>query len=143
MNIRTFCKKLLVNASVYYALITVAYVAILCVVNIGDDEFLIPADRLLFNALFALLAAAAWSVYRLPNLAGGWRLLSHYGMLVLSFYVCFLVPASMRTAQALIGVVLFSAAYFAVAGVWALLLSRFRKNAEKEAAYESQYPKKR
>lgn len=143
MNIKTFCKKLLVTASVYFALITVAYVAILCVVNVGDETFLIPADRLLFNALFSLLAAAAWRVSRLPNLSGGLRLISHYAILALSFYLCFLVPAAMKASQTLIGMVLFSAAYFAVTGIWALLLSRFRNNAEKEAAYESQYSKKR
>ena len=143
MNVKTFCKKLLVNASVYYALITVAYVAILCVVNIEDDTFLIPADRLLFNALFSLLASAAWSISRLPQLTGGWRLLSHYAILMLSFYLCFLVPASMKAAQTLIGVVLFSAAYFAVMGIALLLRSRFRANAEKEAEYKPQYSKKR
>jgi hypothetical protein len=49
----------------------------------------------------------------------------------------------MRAAQTLIGVVLFSAVYFAVAGLSALLRSRFRANAEKEAEYTRQYPKKR
>lgn len=143
MNFRTYCKKLLVSASVWYALITVAYLIILWIVNIGDEEFLIPADRLLFNALFALLVAAAQSVRRLPRLEGAWRLLAHYGILLLSFYLCFLVPASMRAAQVLIGLVGFSAVYFAVMGIAALFRSRFRSNAEKEAAYTKQYAKKR
>ena len=143
MNIRNFFQKLVIHASVWYAIITVVYLIILWVVNIGDDEFLIPALRLLFNALFALLASVAWSVYRLPKPSRGLRLLCHYGILALSFYLCFLVPASMNAAQVLIGIVLFSVVYLVAVGLCALFASRFRANAEKEAAYTKQYSKKR
>lgn len=142
MKLGQYFKKLLVNASVYYTVITVFYVVIMWVVNLEDDTFLLPADRLLLNFVFAALAAAAWGLYRMPRLAGAVRLLLHYGILVLAFYLCFLLPASMTGAQVFIGIALFTAVYFAIMGIAMLFLSRFRANAEQEAPYTNQYKKK-
>lgn len=143
MKLGQYLKKLLVHTSVYYTLITVLYVILMWVVNIEDDTFLLPADRLLLNFVFSALAAGAWSLYRLPRLHGAIRLLLHYGVLTLAFYLCFLLPASMRGAQVLIGIVLFTAVYFIILGLATLFLSRFRANAEQETPYAEQYKKKR
>ncbi len=142
MNIGTYLKKLLVNSSVYYTVITVFYVVIMWVVNLEDDTFLLPASRLLLNFIFSFLAAAAWGLYRMPRLPSAARLLLHYGILTLAFYLCFLFPAFMNGAQVFIGIVVFTALYFAIMGIGALFLARFRVNAEQASPYSEQYKKR-
>ena len=142
MNIKAFFKKLLVTASVYFLLITAGYVAISMIVNITDDEVYLRASQLLFHFFFSLLAAGAWSIYRLTKFHSALRLLLHYGILLFSFYLCFLVPASMRAPQIAIGIVLFSLLYAIIMAITAFFLSRFRANAEKESTYTKQFTKK-
>ena len=143
MNPKKIFQSLLVNTSIYFTLITVVYVAIVWLVNVEDDTFLVSVDRLLLNFVFSALAAGAWTLSRLPRIRGAARLLLHYGILTLSFYLCFLLYAGMNGAQVLIGLAIFTVCYFAVWGISTLFLSRFRANAEQEAPYAEQYKKKR
>lgn len=141
MELKQFFKKLLVNASVYFTLITAAYALLTMVVHVGEERVLLSAAQMLYNFLFALLAATAWNLYRMPRLSGALRLLLHYGILVLAFYVCFLFPASMRSAQIIIGVVLFTVVYALLMLAATAFASRFRANVQKEAPYQPQFKK--
>lgn len=143
MNIKQFFKRLLTDTSVYFTLLAAAYSALMLVVNVTEDEVLLSAARLLFLFLFAVLAALGRSVLRARQLPRGVRVLAHYGALLLAFYLCLLLPAGMRAAQVLVGLVLFTVLYFIVAGIAALFLARFRANQPEEAHYESQFKKNR
>lgn len=143
MNIKQFFKRLLTDTSVYFTLLAAAYSALMLVVNVTEDEVLLSAARLLFLFLFAVLAALGRGVLRARQLPRGVRVLAHYGALLLAFYLCLLLPAGMRAAQVLVGLVLFTVLYFIVAGITALFLARFRANQPEEAHYESQFKKNR
>ena len=85
----------------------------------------------------------AQGLYRVPKLHGAVRLIAHYAILALAFYLCFLLPASMTASQVLIGLFAFTVIYAIVMGVAAFFRARFRANAEQEAPYASQFKKNR
>ena len=141
MNLKKLLKQLLTDTAVYFAWITAAYALLMLVVHVGEDEVLLPAKNLLLYFAFALLAALAQGLYRFKRLHGALRLLLHYGILALGFYLCFLLPAAMRPVQIMIGLVAFTVVYGVVLGIAALVLARFRKNAAaaQEPAYTRQF----
>ena len=143
MNVKKFFKLLLTDTSVYFTALTAIYAVMMLIINVGEDEVLFRADTVCFLFLFALLAAGARSILRIQSMHAAVRVLCHYLILVLSFYLCLLLPTGMRAPQVLIGLVLFSVLYAVAALIIVLCLSRFRKHTEKTAAYEKQFPKKR
>lgn len=144
MEFRSLLKKWLVDTAVYFTFITVAYALLMLAVNVSEQEILMPALRLVFNFIFAALAALAQGFYRAKGLHGALRLVLHYGILAVAFYLCFLLSLSLNAAQTLIGLVAFTLIYAAIMGIGALLLSRFRKNARaEEETYQSQFKKHR
>ncbi|MBQ9783181.1 MAG: hypothetical protein IJW44_01530 [Clostridia bacterium] len=143
MEIRKILKKMLSDTALYFTCITVAYALLMIVVNVNEEEILLSAMRLVLNFIFAALAALAQGIYRMKNLHGALRLVAHYGILALAFYLCFLLSLSLPPAQVLIGMVAFTLIYATVMGIGALLVSRFRKNAKEEETYQSQFKKQR
>ena len=143
MEIRKFLKKMLRDTSIFFTVISALYTLLLLIANVGDDEVLLPADRLLLIFMFAWLASLAQGVFRMKTLPTAARILLHYAIFALGFYFCFLLPASMTAAQVLVGLVLFTLAYAAVMGIVALFLSRFRTNAKEEEEYKSQFKSSR
>ena len=143
MNVKKFLKSLLGDTSVYFTLLAAGYSAMMMIVNVKEPEVLLRASTLLFLALFALLAALGKSVLRLSSLAGGVRRVLHYVILALAFYLCLLLPAGLRAPQVLVGLMLFTAVYWIVAGIVHLFAARFRKNSEQTEEYEAQFTKKK
>lgn len=142
MNVKTFLKQTMLRASVYFTVCATLYSLLMAITNVREEEVLLAAEQLLLIFVFSLLAGLAQGILRLTPLSGAVRYPAHYVILALGFYACFLLPAEMRAAQVLVGLVFFTLIYLAVMGVIALFLSRFRKNTEAEAAYESQFKKK-
>ena len=143
MNFKKFLKSLLGDTSVYFTLLASGYSAMMMIVNVKEPEVLLRASTLLFLALFALLAALGSGVLRLSSLSGGVRRVLHYVILALAFYLCLLLPAGMRAPHVLVGLVLFTAVYWIVAGIVHLFAARFRKNSEQTEEYEAQFTKKK
>lgn len=143
MNAKKFFKQLLVTASVYFMLITAAYTLITMIVNVSDDRVYLRASQVIFNFLFSLLASAGWQIFRLQNLRAAARVLAHYAILLFAFYLCFLVPASMRAPQVVIGIILFSFVYAIAMAIASAFLSRLRTNRQKESSYQKQFAQKK
>ena len=143
MTVKEFFKKLFVTASLYFMVITVAYTLITVIVNVSDDGIYLRAVQLLFNFIFALLASAAWQIFRLQKPSTALRLLAHYAILLFAFYLCFLVPASMRAPQVVIGIILFTLVYAIIMALSAIFLSRLRTNREKQESYQKQFQTKK
>lgn len=143
MNFRNFFKSLLRDTSIYFTLLAAVYSVGMLIVNVGEEKVLLRADTLCFLFLFALLAALAHSVLRLTSMARAARLLLHYAMLALAFYLCLLLPNGMRAAQVFVGLVLFTVLYWIGAGLVHLFSARFRRNSEHSENYDKQFSKKR
>ncbi len=139
MEMKKFFKTMLVETSVFFTVITALYSLLMIIVNVGADEILLSAERLLLNFMFAWLASLAQALYRMKNIPEAGRSVLRFGVFAISFYLCFLLPASMSASQILIGLVLFTLAYVAVMGICALFLSRFRANARPAEEYKSQF----
>ena len=141
MNIKPILKKMLTETSVFFTLIAALYSLMMLVVNVGEKEVLLSAERLLLMFIFSALAAMAQALRRITALHSALRGVLHYLILTMAFYLCFLLPASMRAAQILIGVFVFSIVYLIVAGIVALFRARFRKNAEEAEVYTNRFKK--
>ncbi len=142
MNIKTVLKKLPADTSIYFTLITAVYALLMLIANVGENEIAMEASRLLLFFVFSVLAALARSILRLPHLHGALRVTLHFLILATAFYLCFLLPASMRASVVLIGLFAFVIVYWIGAAIVALFISRFRKNTEQDVPYVKQYQKK-
>ncbi|MBO5938642.1 MAG: hypothetical protein J6Q82_03990 [Clostridia bacterium] len=143
MNFRNFFKSLLRDTSIYFTIMTALYSLGMLIVNVREEKVLLRADTLCFLFLFALLAALGHSVLRISSIVRAARLLLHYVILALSFYLCLLLPNGMKTAQVFVGLVLFTIVYWIGAGLVHIFTARFRKNSEHSENYEKQFQKKR
>ena len=139
MEIGRILKKIGQSASVLFTVITALYALFMMLVNVSSEEVGLEASRLLLIFLFSLFAACAGALLRSQRIARGGRVTLHYLILALAFYLCFLLPASMTAAQAVIGMTVFTVVYALVMALGALFLSRFRKNEAEEEVYQSQF----
>ena len=143
MNIKAILKKLLTDTSIYFTVITAIYTLIMMIVNVSDEAVGLEAERLLLIFVFSALAAFAQFILRLKALHGALRVLLHGGILMLAFYLCFLLPVSMKGAQLLIGLFAFAVVYAIIMALCALFISRFRANSEPDEPYREQFKKSR
>lgn len=142
MNIKQFLKATAYRSSLCFTLCAAVYSLLMAITNVREEEVLLSAEQLLLIFVFSVLLGLAQGILRLKSLHGALRYSSHFGILAMGFYCCFLLPAEMRASQVLIGLFFFTLAYLLVMGVVALFLSRFRANVEKEMPYETQFKKK-
>lgn len=142
MNIRTFLKKTLVSACVYFSIITALYSLITLLTHLDEIPVLINAGNVCLFFVFSLLLSFANRVLSLGKLGGGLKLFLHYIICLFAYYSCFMLPISPSASGMLIGLVLFTVIYFIIAGFIALFSSRLKKNTEKSKAYTNQFKKK-
>ena len=142
MNIRTFLKKTIISACVYFSIITALYSLITLLTHLDEIPVLINAGNVCLFFIFSLLLSFANRVLSLSNLGGGLKLFLHYIICLFAYYTCFMLPISPNASGMLIGLVLFTVIYFIIAGFIALFSSRLKKNTEKSKAYTNQFKKK-
>lgn len=143
MNIKQTIKKILTDACVLFSLITAAYALIVWLTYVNQNQVLLEAGRVVLFFVFSLLVSGANGIYRYQPLSSALRLVLHFLICTLSFYLCFLLPLSMPGSSVLVGLIFFILAYLLIMGIIAGLASRFRKNREAAEEYKSQYTKKR
>ena len=143
MNIKQTIRKILTDACVLFSIITAAYALIVALVYVNQEQVLIEAGRVILFFVFSLLVSAANIIYRTKTMSGAVRLLLHFLICTLAFYLCFLLPLSMPGSSVLVGIIFFVLVYFLVMGIISLFASRFRKNRDANEEYQSQYTKKR
>ncbi|MBQ9111979.1 MAG: hypothetical protein IJY08_00185 [Clostridia bacterium] len=143
MTVKGFVKKLLTNACIYFSLIMLLYIIIAAIINVVDDALLLDAGRVVLFFVFSVLLAAANSLYALKKPSGGVRLLIHYAITLFAFYTCFMLSLSLRASSTLVGIVVFTAVYFAIMGILTAVRSKYRSNTQNAEKYISQYGKAR
>ena len=139
MTVKGFIKKTLTHACVYFTVIMLFYIIIAAIVNVNDSRLLLEAGRTALFFVFSLLLACANTVFTIKALSGGLRLIIHYLITVFGFYACFMLSLSLRASSQLVGLVAFTAIYFAIMGISALISSRYRANVEKAEKYTKKY----
>ena len=139
MTVKGFIKKTLTHACVYFTVIMLFYIIIAAIVNVTDSRLLLEAGRTMLFFVFSLLLACANTIFSIKALSGGLRLVIHYLITAFGFYACFMLSLSLRASSQLVGLVTFTAVYFAVMGIGALISSRYRANAEKAEKYTKKF----
>ena len=143
MNIKTWIRKIMTEASVLFTVITAVYALLTWLFNSHEPRVLLDALRILLFFFFSLLLATANTIYRNATFSGGLRLLVHFLISSSAFFFCFLIPLGMQPSGAMVGMLLFVLLYFIIAGIIALFVSRFRKNRDEMETYERQFSKKK
>ena len=59
MTARNFVKRLLTKGCIYFSVIMLVYIIIAAIMNVGDDELLLSAGRVVLFFVFSVLLAAA------------------------------------------------------------------------------------
>ena len=141
MNIKQTVKKILTDACVLFSLITAVYALVVWLIYVNQERVLIRADLVTLFFVFSLLVSGATAIYRSKKLSGVLRLLIHFVICTLAFYVCFLLPLSMPGASVVVGMVFFAMVYGLIMLGIAGVLARFKKNKEATEEYKAQYKK--
>ncbi len=139
MTLKNFIKQALSRACIYFSVIMLVYIICAAIANVGGNALLLDAARTVLFFFFSLLLAFANGLFMLKKLAGGLRLFLHYIIVLFAFYTCFMLPLSMRAASVIIGMVIFTVLYFAIAGIFAAVRSRYRSKLEKTQDYKKQF----
>ena len=141
MNIKSAIKRICVEACVVFTCITALFALITWAINLGEGQVLLDASRVLLFFVFSVLFAAANGIFRIKQLSGGIRLVSHLALCTLAFYLCFILPLNMPGTTAMVGMILFVIIYFILAAIIAFFASRFRKNKEEHSEYDRKFKK--
>lgn len=127
---KSLIKRLCTGACVYFTLLALALMLIRAIAA-GLDGGIIEISRFLLLFPCGLLLSAAGTVYRHTQLQGWARLLLHYLLTMLAFFLCLWLPAGGHTAaKNLIAIMLFTVGYALVFAV--LLLTRHHYRSIKE-----------
>ena len=143
MTAKQFIKKWLSQACINFTLLMALYTAIAAIVNVNDDALLLDASRCALFFVFAVLLAAANTLFDFDSLHVALKIAIHYIVTGAGFYVCLLLPLSMQASGILVGLTFFTVIYFAILGVIALFRARYKRNHENSEAYKSKYKKER
>ncbi len=141
MNFRSFLKKVLTNACVYFSIVTAIYSVVVMIMYLDDDRVLLDASRVLLFFFASLLFSLACGVFKINKLHGALKLIIHYLLSTFAFASCMLLPLSLDPTSTLVGIILFSVIYFICAALIALFKSRYRRRIEETGEYKSQFSK--
>ena len=143
MNIKEAIKRIIRESCFLFTVITAIYALIMYLIYVNQEQTLMDAERVLLFFVFSLLFSGANGILRAKTMSAPLRLLIHFGICTVAFYLCFLLPLHMPSSTAIVAIALFDVCYFLISGVIAMIRSRFRKNLEAATSYERQYTKKK
>lgn len=143
MDIKKLIKKALTSSCIYFTLITAVYMLCMAIITTGDNAPAVEAQRVLLFFVFSLLWAIADFVRSLKAIPSPLGYVLHYIICLFGFYACFMLPVNMRASTVLTGLIIFTLAYWVLAGVIAIFTSKLRKNREQVQKYEGQFKKKK
>ena len=139
MDIKAILKKALTCACVVFTLMTAIYSLIVLIITVDSDEILVDAGRIVLFFVFSLLFAVANGFLKLSFLKPALRYVCHFLILLFATYASLLLPAGLEGSRLVVGLIFFILVYFALMGIRALFLSKFRSNAELGEDYKSRF----
>ena len=142
MTIKVFIKKLLCSSCCYFTLCIFAYMIITAIVTVDNSTLLLEAGRTFLFYIFSLLIALANTLLKLERPSAKLRVFIHYVLTAFAFYVCLMLPLSMRASSVLVGLVIYTIVYFIILGLGTLFRAKYRSNTEKAQKYEKQFSKR-
>lgn len=129
---KSLIKRLCTGACVYFTLLALSLMLIRTIAA-GLDGGIIEISRFLLLLPCGLLLSAAGTVYRHTRLQGWARLLLHYLLTTLAFFLCLWLPAGGHTAaDHLISIAFFTVGYALVFAVILLTRHHYRSIREED-----------
>ena len=142
MNAKTFIKKALTNACVYFSVITAIYAIIVMIIYVDDKQVLLDASRVLLFFLGSLIFSVANAIFKHTKLSSPAKLTVHFLLSLFAFYSCMMLPISPAPSTMLVGLSLFAVIYFITAAIIAVFSSRYKTKSNQSIEYKSQFRKK-
>ncbi len=142
MDIKKLLKKTLCNTCIFFTAITLLYMLAVVFINVDDSRITLDAGRMFLFLVFSLLLAIANSVFTMQSAAAWLRLLLHYAICGLAFYLCMLLPLSPTASNTVVGLTFYTVIYFILAGVISFFRARYKKQSADTAEYTKRFSDK-
>ena len=142
MNLKALTKNIFKNACIIFTVFTAIYCIISAIINVDDSLDQLEVSRVILFFIASILFATANGVFKIERLHVAVKFILHYVLTLFAFWACMLLPLSLDTSTAIVGVALFSVLYLIVALIASLIRSRYKKNTDKDEEYVPQYKKK-
>ena len=142
MNLKALTKNIFKNACIIFTVFTAIYCIISAIINVDDSLVQLEVARVILFFIASILFAAANGVFKIERLHVAAKFILHYVLTLFAFWACMLLPLSLDTPTAIVGIALFSILYLIVALIASLIRSRYKKNTDKDEEYVPQYKKK-
>lgn len=138
MNFKDIFKKWIVYSCVFFTFCAFAYCAVFKVMNVSEEQTLIPTSGIVLIFVFAMLMGLSQCIYSCFKFSKGLRVLIQYVVLLFASYFCLISHLGMRGATAIAGLFLISIVYFICFGIGSFFSWAFNRNVRREeAAYEA------
>ena len=141
MNLKALTKNIFKNACVTFTVFTALYCIISAIINVDDSVVRLEVSRIILFFIASILFAAANGIFKLEKLHIAARFILHYILTLFAFWTCMLLPLSLDTPTAIVGIAIFSVIYLIVTLIASLIRSRYKKNTDADEEYTPQYKK--
>lgn len=139
MDIKTNIKKIFSKACVLFTVIIAIYTMIVAFVNVDQSTILLDGVRVLLFFVFSLLISIANFIFSLKQVPSVARLLVHYAISALAFYICLMLPIAPTPSHTVVGLVIFTIIYFIAVGIIALFRARYKKQSDTDRSYKKHF----
>ena len=138
LSARDVINHIISKSCIYFTAIALVLLIAQALSVEGDEIAFVDPTRFFMLYPFTLCIAIAELIFKAKTVKTVWKLLVHYGVLVLSFYIFVCSPVKTETNPVAI-VALVSLLYFAAAGTVLIIRAAKAKKEQKQVPYESVY----
>lgn len=140
---RSFWKTTFTQACTYFTVITFIYAAFIFALYGGsEDGGLLSSLRTLMFFVFSLLFASANRLLSSDKLSKPLKVICHFSITAVGFYLSMILPADIKGSTAVIGIVIYLIVYVLAALVISAMNNGKKKKSVEEEEYQSVFGKK-
>ncbi|MBR2388326.1 MAG: hypothetical protein IKB02_06105 [Clostridia bacterium] len=144
MDLKSYVKKTLAGACIYFSIITLLYGLLVALIYTEAEEILLEGSRIYFFFLFSLMFSAANSVLKIESVSSFLRRILHYFITVLAFLFCVLLPATNDKTGAsfiIVGLAALTLIYVLIFVAFSLIRSSVSRKQNQKEEYKKHFSK--
>lgn len=140
---RSFWKTTFTQACIYFTVITFIYATFIFALYGGsEDGGLLSSLRTLMFFVFSLLFASANRLLTSDKLSKPLKIICHFAITAVGFYLSMILPADIKGSTAVIGIVIYLIIYVLAALIISAMNAGKNKKSANDEEYESVFGKK-
>lgn len=140
---KSFWKTTFTQACIYFTIITFIYATfIFALYGNTEDGGLLSSMRTLMFFVFSLLFASANRLLSSDKLSKALKIICHFAITAVGFYLSMILPADIKGSTAVIGIVIYLIVYLLAAIVILAMKAGKKKKSTDKEEYQSVFGKK-